>query len=343
MTTVTDATPVAPPRVTRTAGIAIAAAALVVVMLLSLAIGAKSIPLGTVIDSLLHPTDTQDSVIVTDLRLPRTILGILVGAALGLAGALMQGLTRNPLADPGLLGVNAGAAAGVIIAISFLGLGGITAYVWFAFAGAAITSVVVYMLGTAGRAGATPVRLALAGTAIAASLTAFTYAVALTDPQLLQRFNQWVVGSLAGRDTETLVRVTPFLLVGIVLALVLSRSLNALALGDDTARALGASVGRTRVAGALAITMLCGAATAAAGPIAFVGLTIPHVARSIVGPDQRWLLPFSALLGPVLLLGADVVGRVVARPGELEVGIVTAIVGAPVFIALVRRRKIAQL
>jgi iron complex transport system permease protein len=343
MTTATDAISVAPRRVTRAAGIAIAVAALVLVALLSLAIGAKSIPLGTVVDSLLHPTDAQDSVIVTDLRLPRTILGLLVGAALGLAGALMQGLTRNPLADPGILGVNAGAAAGVIVAISLLGLSGITAYVWFAFAGAAIASVVVYLIGTAGRAGATPVRLALAGTAIAAALTAFTYGVALSDPEMLQRFNQWNVGSLAGRDSSTVGSVVPFLLVGIVLALVLSRALNALALGDDTARSLGAHVGRTRIGGALAITLLCGAATAAAGPITFVGLTVPHVARAIVGPDQRWLLPYAALLGPILLLGSDIIGRVVARPGELEVGIVTAIVGAPVFIALVRRRRIAQL
>jgi iron complex transport system permease protein len=343
MTTAMHVTPVAPRRVTRAAGLGLAVAALVVVVLLSLAIGAKSIPLSTVLDSLLHPSDAQDSVIVTDLRLPRTILGVLVGAALGLAGALMQGLTRNPLAEPGLLGVNAGAAAGVIVAISLLGLSGITAYVWFAFAGAAVTSVVVYLIGTAGRAGATPVRLALAGTAIAAALSAFTYGVALTDPRTLQRFNQWNVGSIAGREPSAIADIAPFLLVGIAIALLLARALNALALGDDTARALGARVGRTRIAGAVAITLLCGAATAAAGPIAFVGLTVPHVARAITGPDQRWLLPYAAVLGPILLLGSDIIGRVVARPGELEVGIVTAMVGAPVFIALVRRRRIAQL
>jgi iron complex transport system permease protein len=255
----------------------------------------------------------------------------------------MQALTRNPLADPGLLGVNSGAAAGVIVAIGILGIGGITAYVWFAFLGAAVASVVVYLLGTSGRAGATPVRLALAGTAIAAVLTAFTYAIALSDPDLLQRFNQWNVGSIAGRETDTIWRIAPFLAIGIIVALGLSRSLNALALGDDTAKALGASIGRTRIAGALAVTLLCGAATAAAGPIWFVGLAVAHVARGIVGPDQRWLLPYSAVLGPVLLLASDILGRVVVRPGELEVGIVTALVGAPIFIALVRRRKLAQL
>jgi iron complex transport system permease protein len=344
MTTLTpDAMTVARPRATRTAGLVVGLVALAGVSALSLAIGTKAIPLSTVLESLLHPSDTQDSVIITDLRVPRTILGILVGASLGLAGALMQALTRNPLADPGLLGVNSGAAAGVIVAIGILGIGGITAYVWFAFIGAAVASVVVYLLGTSGRAGASPVRLALAGTAIAAALTAFTYAVALSDPDLLQRFNQWNVGSIAGRETDTIWRIAPFLGIGIVVALLLSKSLNALALGDDTARALGAGVGRTRIAGALAITLLCGAATAAAGPIWFVGLAVPHVARAIVGPDQRWLLPYSAVLGPVLLLASDILGRVVVRPGELEVGIVTALVGAPVFIALVRRRRIAQL
>jgi iron complex transport system permease protein len=305
----------------RAASTTIALAALVAVVLLSLAVGAKS----------------------TDLRVPRTELGLLVGAALGLAGALMQALTRNPLADPGLLGVNAGAAAAIIVAIAILGLTGITAYVWFAFAGAAVASVVVYAIGTAGRSGATPVRLALAGTAITAALSAFTYAVALSDPEMLRRLDQWNVGSIAGRDADTLWRIAPFLLLGIALTLVLARGLNALALGDDAARSLGANIGRTRIAGAVAVTLLCGAATAAAGPIVFVGLTIPHVARAIVGPDQRWLLPYSALLGPILLLGADVVGRVIMRPGELEVGIVTALIGAPVFIALVRRRRIAQL
>jgi iron complex transport system permease protein len=339
----TDATTVAPTRATRTATLVLAVAALVAVALCSLAIGSKAIPLSTVIDSLLHPSDSQDSVIVTDLRVPRTILGVLVGSALGLAGALMQALTRNPLADPGLLGVNAGASAGVITAIGILGIDGVTGYVWFAFAGAAIAAVAVFLLGTAGRAGATPVRLALAGTAIAAALTAYAYGVALTDQEMLQRFNQWVVGAIGGRETSTIWRVAPFLFAGIVLALALSRSLNALALGDDAARALGAQVGGTRVAGAFAITLLCGAAVAAAGPIVFIGLTIPHIARALVGPDQRWLLPCSALLGPVLLLAADVIGRVVARPAELEVGIVTAFLGAPVFIALVRRRRIAQL
>jgi iron complex transport system permease protein len=328
---------------TRAAGLPIAAALLVAVIVASIAVGAKSIPVGDVIDGLLRDDGSESAAIVRELRVPRTLVGLAVGISLGVAGALMQALTRNPLADPGLLGVEAGASAAVVIAIGWLGLSQPRAYVWFAFAGAALASVIVYVLGSRGRAGATPVRLALAGTAVAAALTAFTYGVTLLDPEAFDEFRFWDVGSLAGRDLTILGEVGPFLLAGLLLAIALARPLNALALGDDSGRALGARIGRTRALGAVAITLLCGGATAVAGPIAFVGLTIPHVARAIVGPDQRWVLAYCLLLGPILLVGADVLGRVLVRPGELEVGIITALVGAPVFIALVRRTRIAQL
>ncbi|MDO8187603.1 iron chelate uptake ABC transporter family permease subunit [Conexibacter sp. JD483] len=327
----------------RSVGLAIALAALALAVFLSLALGARSIPLADVIGDLFHPDGSQDATIVHELRLPRTLLGLGVGAALGLAGALMQALTRNPLADPGLLGVNAGAAAAVVIAVGLFGIGGLTGYVWFAFAGAGAAAVVVYLLAAAGRGGATPVRLALAGTAVTAALLAVTQAVTLLDREAFETWRFWWVGSLAGRDSETLAQVAPFLIAGALLALALARPLNALALGDDAGRALGAHVGRTRVLGGIAITLLCGAATAAAGPIAFIGLAIPHVARAIVGPDQRWVLAYSLVLAPLLLLVADVLGRLVVSPQELQVGVVTAFVGAPLFIALVRRRRIAQL
>ena len=328
---------------TRTAILPVATLGLAFVALLSIAIGAKAIPPGEVISGLLSDDGSESAAIVRELRVPRTLVGIAVGISLGLAGALMQALTRNPLADPGILGVEAGAAAAVVIAIGALGFTEARAYVWFAFAGAAVASVVVYLLGSRGRAGATPVRLALAGTAVAAALTAFTQGVTLMDPEAFNEFRFWAVGSLVGRDMQILADVGPFLLAGGIIALALARPLNALALGDDSGRALGAKVGRTRALGALSVTLLCGGATAVAGPIAFVGLTIPHIARAITGPDQRWVLAYSIVLGPILLLGADVIGRVVVRPSELEVGIVTALVGAPVFIALVRRRRIAQL
>lgn len=319
------------------------ASVLVVVALLSIAIGTKAIPLQTVLDALTAPDGSADHDIIRDLRLPRTLLGLAVGVALGLAGTLMQSLTRNPLADPGILGVNAGAAMAVVIAISFFGLSGFASYVWFAFAGAALASVLVYALGSRGRSGANPVRLALAGTAVAFALTALTQAVITLDTKAFNEFRFWVVGSLAGRDMTVAVQVLPFIGVGAVLALTVSSALNAVALGEDTGRALGVNLGRTRALVAISVVLLCGAATAATGPVAFLGLAVPHIARAVVGNDHRWLLPYSMLLSPVLLLLADIIGRVVIRPSELQVGIVTAVVGGPLFIALVNRRRIAQL
>ncbi|WP_231134550.1 FecCD family ABC transporter permease [Motilibacter deserti] len=327
----------------RTGGLVLALVLLAAVSLLSIAVGSRALSLGTVLDVLLHPDDSTASTVVHDLRVPRTLIGLAVGAALGLAGALMQAVTRNPLADPGILGVNAGAAAAAAVAISIFGFTDPAQYVWPALAGAAVTSVVVYGLGATGRSGATPIRLALAGTAVSAALGAFTQALSLSDPGTFDAMRFWQVGALSGHDMSTLTQVGPFLALGAVIALALARSLNALALGEDTGRALGAHVGRTRAWSALAILLLCGAATAAVGPIAFVGLTVPHVARAFVGPDQRWVLPWSMVLAPVLLLTADVIGRVVARPGELQAAFITALIGAPVFVAVVRRRKVAQL
>ncbi|HEX3812460.1 MAG TPA: iron chelate uptake ABC transporter family permease subunit [Mycobacteriales bacterium] len=327
----------------RATGLAIAVVTLLLVMLASIAIGARTVAPHTIFDALFHYNGSYDQIVVRDLRLPRTLIGATVGAALGLAGAVMQALTRNPLADPGLLGVNSGAAAAVVLAIGVLHLSSVTSYVWFAFVGAALAAVAVYLLGSRGRAGATPVRLALAGTAVAAALSAFTSAMVLIDPKTFDQFRFWAVGSLSGRGMTVLAQVAPFVVVGVLLALLSARALNAIALGDDAGRALGAHIGRTRALGALAVTLLCGAATAAVGPIGFVGLTVPHVARAITGPDQRWVLPYSLVLAPILLLGSDIIGRIVLRPSELQVGIVTAFVGAPVFITLVRRRRVAQL
>ncbi len=330
-------------RITRLAGLAVLAVVLLGVVLVSIAAGAKAIPFDAVVDALRHAGTSTDHQIVRELRVPRTLLGLAAGAALGLAGTLMQALTRNPLADPGILGINAGAAAAVVAAISFLGLAGFGSYVWFAFAGAAVTSVLVYALGSGGRGGTSPVRMALAGTAVAFALVAFTQAVITLDATAFNEFRFWIVGSLAGRPMDMVLQLLPFLAVGAVLALSVASPLNALALGDDTGRSLGAHVGRVRALSALAIVLLCGAATAAAGPIAFVGLAVPHAARGLVGTDHRWVLPYAMLLAPTLLLLADVLGRTVVSPSELQVGIVTAFVGGPVFVALVMRRRIAQL
>lgn len=326
----------------RWGGLLAAAVLLTVVCALSLAIGAKNIPLDVVWNVLVHQRGGEDAFVIEMLRLPRTVLGVLAGAALGLAGALMQGLTRNPLADPGLLGVNNGASAAVVVAISFLGVGSPMGYVWFAFLGAAVAYGIVYLLGSTGRT-VTPDRMVLAGAAVNATLIAFVSAVILHDTRTFDEFRFWDVGSLAGRDIGVVFQVGPLILVGMVTALCLARPLNALALGDDTGRALGARTERTRLFGAVAVALLCGGATAAAGPIAFVGLAIPHIVRMVTGPDQRWVMAYSLLLAPVLLLGADVLGRLLAAPGELETGIVTAFLGAPIFIALIRRRRISAL
>ncbi|MGW7367398.1 FecCD family ABC transporter permease [Streptomyces sp. NPDC054841] len=325
----------------RAAGLLLSVGVLLLVCVASIAIGAKSVPVGDVWHGLFQNSGTGNDVIVHDVRVPRTVLGLLAGVALGLAGAVMQALTRNPLAEPGILGVNAGAAAAVVSAISFLGVTSLTDYIWFAFLGAGIVSVVVYVLG--GSRGATPVRLALAGTAATYALYGYVNAVQLLDSAALDRLRFWTVGSLASADPGTIGRVAPFIGAGVLLALLIARPLNAMEMGDDTARALGAHLTRTRVLAMVAITLLCGAATAACGPIVFIGLMVPHLVRAITGPDMRWIIPYATVLSPVLLLGADVVGRVVARPSELQVGIVTAVIGGPVFIYLVRRKRMAQL
>ncbi|MFE9595794.1 FecCD family ABC transporter permease [Streptomyces sp. NPDC006294] len=339
----------AAPRVRRSAaalrglGLLVTLAALLLVGLLSVWVGTRGIPFTSTWSVLWEPDGSQASVIIHEYRIPRTLLALLVGMGLGLSGALMQSLTRNPLADPGLLGVSLGASTGVVVAIAFFGVATALGYVWFAFLGAAAASVLVYVLGASGRTLATPDRLVVAGAAVTAVLMAFNSAVLLLNPRAFDQFRFWTVGSLAGRDMDMVLVALPFVAVGLLLALGLAPSLNALAMGDQMGRALGVNVGRTRVLGAVAVMLLCGAATAAAGPIGFVGLVVPHIARFVVGPDQRWMLAYSMLLAPVLLIGADVLGRVLGSPGEIQVGIVTAFLGAPLFIALCRRRKLVML
>ncbi|MBM9466941.1 FecCD family ABC transporter permease [Nakamurella leprariae] len=327
----------------RVAGLIGALVLVLLLVVLSIMVGSRTIAPGEVLRVLFDPDGGESSIIVHSLRLPRTALAVVVGIALGLAGAVMQALTRNPLADPGLLGVNAGAATAVVIGIGAFGAITPLASLPFAFVGAGLAAVIVYLLGSAGRSGATPVRLALAGTAVTAALAAVVNALTVLDPATFDQYRFWAVGSLAARGPDVLWPVLPVVVVGALLALALGPALNVLALGDDVGRSLGARVVRTRVLSGLVITLLAGAATAAVGPISFVGLAVPHIARALVGPDHRWVLAHSAVLAPALLLLSDVLGRVVVRPGELPVGIITAALGAPVFIALVRRHRVAQL
>ena len=325
-------------------GLALLGAALFAIVLLSMATGARPIPIDMVWSALVSydPNSTEHR-IIWDLRLPRTVVGVLAGAALGLAGAVLQGATRNPLADPSILGINAGAALFVVVGVSAFGVTQLNLYVWLAFAGAGLAMLVVYAVASLGREGATPIKLALAGAAMTAIMQAVINAILLTSPRTLDEVRFWQVGSLAGRSMDIAIQVGPFVLAGAVLALASARLLDGLSMGDDIARSLGQRIGLSRALAGLAAVILAGSAVAAAGPIAFVGLTVPHIARAITGPGYRWILPYSMLMAPILLLGADVIGRVIVPPGEVQVGIVTAFIGAPFFIALVRRRKLAAL
>ncbi|MDJ1133376.1 FecCD family ABC transporter permease [Streptomyces iconiensis] len=325
-------------------GLPLALCALVLSVWASLVVGTGDVSAADVLHGLFSP-DLSDKgqLIVQEVRIPRTVTGLLAGVALGLAGAVMQGVARNPLADPGILGVNAGASVAVVLAISVLGLSAPAQFVWFGFLGALVAAVVVYGVGALGREGATPVKLALAGAAMSALLGSFTSAILLTDNKTFDQFRFWQVGALTARGTDVLWQVGPFIVVGALFALLLGPHLNALSLGDDLARGLGQRVGLARIAAAVAVVLLCGGATAVAGPIGFVGLVVPHAARLLTGPDYRWILPYSAVLAPVLLLLADIVGRVIAPPGEVQVGVVTAAIGAVPFIILVRRRRLAEL
>ncbi|AHH18359.1 putative ferric enterobactin transport system permease protein [Nocardia nova SH22a] len=309
--------------------------------MVSLCVGARHIPPGVVLDALRGIGSDEDHRIIRDLRVPRTVAGVLAGLGLGIGGAAIQSLTRNPLADPGLLGVNAGAALAITIAVGAFGLSAPTAYVWFALGGAGLIAVLVYVIGSGGRGGVDPVRLVLAGVALAAVLGGIVSAITLLNPDAFDQMRAWNAGTLVGRDSDVLTAAAPFIGVGVAIAVLIGPSLNALSLGDDAAFALGASVRLTRTLAVTAITLLAGGATAIAGPIVFVGLMVPHVARWLVGADQRWILLLSGLLAPSLLLAADIVGRLVMKPAEVPVGIVAAVAGGPMLMMLARRRKAA--
>ncbi|WP_454812059.1 FecCD family ABC transporter permease [Paenarthrobacter nitroguajacolicus] len=327
----------------RAAWLLAAVVVLTAVCAASLAIGARGLPLDTVWEALTKFNSADGNHAVVIARIPRTVLGLLAGAALGLAGAAMQGVARNPLADPGILGLNAGAALAVVVGIYVYGVGSLSGYIWFAFIGAAAAAVVVYAVASLGRDGATPVKLALAGAALSAGLFSLMNVILVSSQDTFDRFRFWQVGSIGGRDWSVLLPALPFLAAGALIVLAGGRILNSLALGDDIARGLGQNVTLARSITGLGIVLLCGSATAVAGPIAFLGLVIPHAVRSLTGPDYRWILPFSAVVAPILLISADIIGRVVLLPGEVPAGIVTAIIGAPVFVWLIRRGKGAGL
>lgn len=309
--------------------------ALLILIIGSLLLGNRSIPVNTIIATLLHPSESAESIIIWHYRLPRTILALLVGSGLGVAGGVMQAMTRNPLADPGLLGVHAGSAFAVVCAMSFLGMTEYHQYVVFALIGAAVTTILVHLLAGKAHMNVMRVRLLLSGVAISAFIASFTGIITMFDVNTFDTYRFWVVGSLEGRGIDIVSATWPFIVVGLVLALSQIRALDIMALGSELSQALGQHVLRTQMICFVAIVLLCGGSTAAAGPLGFIGLVVPHIVKLLVGAYWRWILPYCVLVGAIVLLSADILGRMIARPDEIEAGIVLAMVGAPVLLYLV--------
>jgi len=313
-----------------------------VLLVLSVTVGTREVAWPDIIAALSGGVDGIGQAAVA-VRIPRTVLALLAGGALGLAGAIMQGVTRNPLADPGILGVNMGASLAVVVGVAWFGITSAEAYIWTAILGAGASAVFVYTIGSLGRGGATPLKLALAGAATSVAFASMVIAVVLPRADIAGGIRSWQIGGVGGATFERIVPVLPFLAVGFMICFLSARKLNSLALGDDLAAGLGERVAVARAIASLGAILLCGATTAICGPIGFLGLVVPHLCRLLIGVDHRWLLPFSAIGGSCLLLAADVVGRIVARPAELDVGIVTALIGAPFFIWIVRRQRVREL
>ncbi|MGD2204340.1 FecCD family ABC transporter permease [Microbacterium maritypicum] len=327
----------------RTIWLLVGIVVLVVLSILSISFGVRAVSFDDIAAALTGRTDTIAEAAIVK-RIPRTVLALLVGAALALSGATMQAVTRNPIADPGILGVSNGASLAVVCGIAFFGLADPYGQMAFAIAGAGIAAVFVYTVGSLGRGGATPLKLALAGAATSAAFASLISAIMLPRVDLLQTFQSWQIGGVGGAEWPRIALTAPVLAVGALICFLCSRGMNSLALGDEIAKGLGENVFRTRLISALGAVILAGAATAIAGPIGFVGLIIPHVCRMLVGTDHRWLLPFSAIAGAALLTASDIVGRVIAPSSEeIQVGIITAIIGAPFFIWIVRRQKVREL
>lgn len=319
-------------------GLVVGCGTLFLALMASVRFGAAQIGTLEVIGAFTDYDGSEEDLIIRTLRVPRALIAALVGASLGVAGAIMQGLTRNPLAEPGILGINAGAALAVVGALFFFGVSSLSTYALFAFAGAGVAAVVVYGLGSLGRGGMSPMKITIAGAALAALLSSLTTAILILDQRTLDEIRFWLAGSVAGRDLDLLLQVLPYITVGLLLALALSRQITTLTLGDDVATGLGQRTAWIKALSAVAVVLLAGSAVAVAGPIGFVGLVVPHIARAFVGVDYRWILPYSVLFGAILLVSADIAARLVLRPQELPLGVMTALVGAPFFIYLARWR-----
>ncbi len=309
-------------------------------VIISLAFGSKNIGISQAINALLNSDDTSFAALVVQERVPRTIFSIMAGASLGISGALMQSITRNPIADPSILGVNTGASLFVVIGIAFFNINSANEYIWIALAGAGITSIFIYTIASIGSGGMTPIKLALAGSATSAVLTSLVSVIILPRSEVIDAYRFWQVGSVSGATWESIDLMLPFLIIGLIISIISAPALDILALGDEVATGLGVNIGIIRIICAIAGVILCGATTAIAGPIGFVGLMIPHSIRLIFGSNLRGLVPMSAIGGAVILTISDVLGRVIGSPGELQVGIITAFLGAPILIIIARKAKV---
>jgi iron complex transport system permease protein len=321
----------------RLIGTIIAVICFLFLVCLSIIYGYTDTSVKTAIQSFTHFDGSNKQIIITTVRFPRALIAGAVGACLAIAGVIMQTLTKNPLASPGILGINAGAGFAVVIAVTLLNMTSLQAFAWMSFTGAAIAAIIVYMLGTIGREGLTPMKLTLAGAAIGALFSSFTQGLLTLNEAALEQVLFWLAGSVQGRKLEILTSIVPYMVVGWLGAIVLANKMNVLAMGDDVAKGLGLKTGFVKIGAGMIVILLAGSAVAVAGPIGFIGIVIPHIARKMIGTDHRWLLPFSGLLGGILLIAADIAARYVIMPGEVPVGVMTAIIGAPFFIYLVRK------
>lgn len=315
-------------------------AALCLLAVFGIFIGSRSIPAEVTWQALFaFDEGNAEHLLIRHLRIPRALLAILVGCALSTAGVIMQALTRNPLADPGILGVNAGATLAIVAAIAFWGITDIATYMWFGLLGAGLSGTGIYLLSTL-NGGMSPIRLVLAGSALSVVLLALTQIITVnSDEQIFDQFRHWAVGSLQGRGYDVLLPVFLWVAAGLGLTLWLTKALDTIALGHDLSQSLGISPQLTWILSVSVIVILAGAATAAAGPITFIGLTAPHIARFLVGSDHRWLIPFSMLIAAMLMTAADILGRWIGAPGEISVGIMVGLMGGLFFIVLVHQRR----
>lgn len=326
------------PQISPLLGLVLGIIILLISLVFSVTLGAAEIPLGKILESFVIFDGSYDHLVIQTVRLPRSLIGILVGAALAVAGALMQGLTRNPLADPGILGIEAGATLAVVATIFVFGNLPLTALTFVAFLGAATTAILVYFLGSLGRGGLTPLNLTVAGAVLTALISSLTTAILIVSQRTLDEIRFWLAGSLAGRDFNILLQVLPFVSVGLLVAFALGRQITTMNLGEDVAKGLGQQTARLKIITGISVVLLVGSSVSLAGPIGFIGLVVPHIVKFFIKADYRWILPYSAVVGAILILIADIAARILLKPQELPVGVMTALVGAPFFVYLAKSK-----